>query len=291
MKNITFIEPASGISPEERDTLRKQLHINLPEKAPSTVPYCAGDETARYDELMAALHQEKPYIWALRGGYGSLKLFHALASTPKPPREKIIIGYSDITFLHLFLGQKWGWHTIHGAMPIEILNKKKNNDNFSILLDILEKEKGTVTYKNLIPLNQAAKNAHTIDAVLIGGNLTIISHSLGTPWQLNAANKILFLEDNNNKGYALDRYFIHLEQSGALKDIKAILLGTLMHTDEHGDYAVHDFVKNTSIPCYSANFIGHGDNNYPLPLGFATQIASNTEHDNYSLSIDYDFTT
>ena len=76
-------------------------------------------------------------VWALRGGYGSAKLIEGLKRLPKPSKEKVFIGYSDITSIHLFLSQEWGWKTIHGAGILELLNDSKDKTNFKKIAEIL----------------------------------------------------------------------------------------------------------------------------------------------------------
>ena len=290
MEKIRFVTPASGISKKQKIVLEDNYRIHALDSEESSVPYCAGEDDKRFNELKNAFEGDKKYIWSLRGGYGSLRLFNELSIMKKPEYEKIVIGYSDITFLHLFLHQKWGWHTIHAAMPLEMINSQKNPKNFSLLFDILEKRKGVIEYDNIIPLNKLARDTTSITSSLTGGNLTIINTSMGTPWQIDAKNKILFIEDNNNKGYILDRDLTHLRQSGVLSHVNALIIGTISGTEEqHIKYAINDFLQHVNIPVYAAHFIGHGVDNYPLPLGYPTKISKIPGENNYTLSIKYDF--
>src|SRR5207248_2342713 len=159
-------------------------------------------------------------IWTLRGGYGSARLFNLLNTMKKPAKSKIFVGYSDATFLHLFLS-RWDWKTIHAAGAGELLDANKKAKNFLHLFDILSGKIKNINYNGFKALNNAAKSIDEIKSSITGGNLTILVHSLGTPWQLKGANKIVFVEDVGIRGYALDRAFNHLVQANAFKDVVA----------------------------------------------------------------------
>ena len=198
--SMGFVAPASGITKKQKMILAGHYAIQAKDNEASSMPYCAASDAARFNDLKDVLEGNKKYVWSIKGGYGSLRLFDALSAMKKPDYEKIMIGYSDRTFMHLFLQQQWGWHAIHAAMPIEMIHSRKNPNNFSLLFDMLKKEIGIIQYDDLVPLNKQAREATSIASTLTGGNLTIITKSIGTPWQIDAKDKILFIEDNNNKG-------------------------------------------------------------------------------------------
>lgn len=287
LSKVVFIEPSSGFTDDELKIV--QNFFPLVKNYPTTpyVPYNASDDNLRFQNLKNAIYGDKKYIWASLGGYGSARLFDELKMLKLPKAPKILIGYSDITFLHLLFNQ-WGWKTIHGAMPVDLLRKDINYKNFSLIGEILSNEKGTLSYNNIKPLNYKAHNINSIEGELIGGNLTLLANSLGTKWQLSGKNKIIFIEDIGSKGYATDRYLNQLKQAGIFKEVKAVLFGNLVGGDEHNEYALKRFADSVQFPVFYASYFGHGNDNYPLPFGFLSKISMKSDSD-CELTINYDF--
>jgi muramoyltetrapeptide carboxypeptidase len=208
--------------------------------------------------------QSTEVIWALRGGYGSAKLIQGLNKLEKPSKEKFFIGYSDITALHLFLSQKWGWKTIHGAGIIELLDRKKNRANFIKIAEIISGKVKTSQISGLSPINPAAINTKKITGKLTGGNLTIVQSSIGTDWQIESKGKILFLEDLDVKPYQIDRMLNHLKQSNILDGVISIIFGSFNKNDANTMQALSDFASNLNIPAFKTNKFGHEEINEPI---------------------------
>ena len=172
--------------------------------------------------------------------------------------------------MHLFLSQKWGWKTIHGACLGELFKNNKNINNFIQVLNLVLNDKYTINdnyFDDITPLNISAKKfKDKLDNYeLTGGNLAIIQTSFGTNWQINIKDKILFLEDVGEEGYKVDRMLYHLKSTLKLGDAKAIIFGEFIRSDEYVNFAVNDFAnQNSEIPMYKTNKIGHGKNNFPL---------------------------
>lgn len=299
LSNISFVQPSSGFNEREHKIMQANFsEIISNEWKKSPVPYNANSDSERFVELKNAIYNDKKYIWALRGGYGSARLLEKLETLKKPKNQKIFIGYSDATFLHLFFN-KWGWKTIHGAMPVNLLVSEKSNEvdkkNFTLISDIIKNQKGVLYYDQLKPLNDTASKTLSVEGKLIGGNLTLLTNSLGTKWSINGNNKIIFIEDIHSKGYVIDRDLNHLKQAGVFKHAKAILFGSFTKSDDHVEYALNKFAKEIDIPVFRAQIFGHGKINYPLPFGFLTKISVNSDYKNHEnhydfiLKINYNF--
>ena len=259
----------------EYDDIKSISGINLYKTDPlfdkNVHPFHSNTDEKRLESLNKALYLEDKniIIWPINGGYGSSKLINYLQKQPKPNCKKIFIGYSDITALHLFLSQEWGWKTIHGACLGELFKKDKNIDNFLKLFElILKKDFSNRNVFNFIkPLNFAAKKF--IDNIsnykFTGGNLAIIQTSLGTNWQIDIKNKILFLEDTGEVGYRVDRMLNHIKSVLNIINVKAIIFGEFIKSDEYIDFVINNFTtENSSIPIYKTDKIGHGKNNLPI---------------------------
>lgn len=285
---IQLVAPASGIEPEIIEQLKKivQLKINVPENLiEKHIVFHANSDENRLVQLKNALYDtsSNTIIWALRGGYGSARLIEYLSQYPKPETEKIFIGSSDITALHLFLSQRWGWKTIYGPGLAKILDSNQDAQNFERIATIVSKSKKTLTFNPLIPLNTAALNTKKISGRITGGNLSIVQTSIGTSWQIQTAGKILFLEEVGEKGYRIDRILNHLKQAGLLTNVRAIILGQYSAPDDPQDVsvcegitvAIERFAKDTQIPVFKNEQFGHGSINYPIIYNAISDIVPN----------------
>ena len=286
--SIYAVAPASGNTQnfiEKIAALRAVLSFYLPDHSIliDANPYHSNSDSERARLLSEALNDtHAQIIWALNGGYGSARLYELLSATSMPQKQKLIVGYSDITFLHLLVA-KWGWKSIWGSTLLDLENPIKAPQNFYLLMDILHKRITEISYPGLYPFNNLAKSSEAIEGHLTGGTLTLIANSLGTPWQIDTDNKILFLEDRGEKGYAVDRYFNHLKQAKIFEKVNAVILGCFTDGDKNIEYALKRFADESNIPVFRADFFGHGQKNYPLIYGAESRIVLSGE--TYSLNL------
>ena len=227
----------------------------------------------------ALLNDDNDVLWALRGGYGSAKVVEILYDDQdfllKMRQKKTVpkvIGYCDITALHLFLSQEFNWQTIHGPVFREIKHKRKQH-NFSAIKRFLDGVK-QIKFVGLQPLNQAADATQVISGKLTGGNLAIIQTSIGTRWEIQTKDKILFLEDCHEKPWRIDRMLHHLKSSKLLDQVKAIIIGNLCDNSDYMQETLRDFAKKLLIPIYAIDVFGHGVYNYPMIYNADVEIAS-----------------
>lgn len=266
---ISVIAPASTLDNEKIQYLQNQniLNLKLPKNLSSQlIPFHSNTDEERFDQIKRAINDKSKIIWSLRGGYGSARLYENLLKLKKPNQDKVFIGYSDLTFLHLFFIQNWNWKTIHGSTLSDLFNKEKDSKNFSNIVEIISGNIKEITYTNIEPLNELAKSSQEVYGKLVGGNLEILSSSLGTNWQINGKNKIIFIEDIGAKGYVVDRNLIHLYQAKIFQNAKAILLGSFTNSDENIEFTIKRFANEVNIPVFKSNQFGHGNKNYPLVL-------------------------
>lgn len=219
-----------------------------------------GDEERALDLKMLFADDEIGAILNVRGGYGSNRILpHILdfnfAKYPKP-----FIGYSDITYVHLYLNQHHQLITYHGPMIRDLLKKDDTTTRHFINTAIL----GThLTIQNITFIN-----GETISGQLIGGNLTIICSTLGTDHQINTKGRILFLEEINEPPYAIDRLLMQLVYAGVINDCLGIILGDFGkdHQPEIIN-TVKGILAPLDIPIAMGVLAGHTSPNITLPLG------------------------
>src|SRR6185437_12652406 len=137
---------------------------------------------------------------------------------------KVLVGYSDVTLLQLFLWRKKKWVTFYGPMIASGLDKGADKDSGydseSFRQALMQASHG---WK--IDLRGETLFFGSAEGVLTGGCLTMIQATLGTPWEIQTSGAVLLLEDCNMKPYQIDRALIHLRQAGKFKGVSAVILG------------------------------------------------------------------
>lgn len=227
---LAVIAPASPghREPEERGVAELQRLGFVVERGGSRTShgYFAASSAERRAELLRALRDPKiDALISLRGGYGSNYLLDdSLAAEIGASSPKCVIGFSDITSLQIFLWQKLGWTSIYGPMVAAGLDAGAGAD----------KGYDEASFRNAIGKTDGAWSmslqgetlaAGTAEGVLLGGCLTLVATTLGTPWELDTRGAILLIEDRGMKPWQVDRALVHLQQAGKFKDVRGIVLG------------------------------------------------------------------
>jgi len=229
--------------------------------------YLAGPDSRRLQELRSALGDPRvKAIFCARGGYGTMRLIPHLAPLVA---AKPLIGFSDITALHLWLQQQ-GTVSIHGAVVTQL--GRQPEATRQRLFALLESTSAAP------PLH----GSHTyvggrVEGPLVGGNLTVLSRLLGTPYLPPLEGAVLLLEDVGERPYRLDRMWTHLALAGVLRKIGGIALGSFSACEERdGDYTSAEVLRalaeETGVPCAAGFPIGHGDLNEAVPLGVRVRL-------------------
>ena len=186
--------------------------------------YFAGTIGDRCGQIMAALQREDVRaLVGTRGGYGSnylLDNFHLSAGTA----PKIILGYSDLTSLQIFLWQRYRWVTLYGPMLAAGFDAgagvPKGYDRESLLSALQKSDAGWKFSLHAEAIAPGSKRGR-----ILGGCLTLVETAIGTPWDLQTDDAILVLEDRGMKPWQVDRALMHLKQAGKFKNVRGILLG------------------------------------------------------------------
>ncbi len=291
-KKIAIIAPSSALSQSYIGSLSKLLNVEedfLKKFTNLEIPYHANSDQVRLESLKEAIYSDDcDIIWALKGGYGAARLIKNLIKLNKPLKNKVFIGYSDITALHLFFSQNWHWHTIHGMLIVDLLTETHDKNNLELIVDILNKcTQKSIIIDDLKPINEKASDTSLIKGKITGGNLTLLENSIGSQWQLDAREKIVFIEDVDVKGYQIDRSLYHLAESGILSASKAIVLGDFNKGNENHEvtFALKRFAKYCNLPVFKSNFFGHGIHNYPIIYNAIAVIKKQRNRDDFSVNI------
>lgn len=260
--------------------LRRLGYEFMPVQFPGSEGYFAGSTPSRLDAFVkAARHPEIAALIALRGGYGATYLLdHNLGAQLLDP--KCVVGFSDLTSLQIYLWQMCGWVTFHGPMITSGLNRGADDshgyDEDSFLQAVGNSKSGWE-----IPLFGKSLIRGVAEGRLLGGCLTLLQTTLGTPWELETAGSILALEDRAMRPYQVDRALMHLKQAGKLQNLQGVVLGEFPDSNPpvKGSPSVQEVCERIlsplGVPIVFGAAIGHTQRPMlTLPLGVQARLIS-----------------
>ena len=227
-----------------------------------------------FEERLADLQNQidDPSVNAIlcgRGGYGTTHLLDHIDWKKFKKNPKWIIGFSDITILHNYVQGQLGIATIHGPMA-NAFNEGDGINRYTLSLKDTLEGKPTQYTCSANQLNRRGKTK----APVVGGNLSLLAHAVGTNAELNTDGKILFIEDIGEQIYAVDRMLYQLKRSGKLQHLAGLVIGgftDIKDTDRPFGKTVYEaiaaIVAEYNYPvCY--NFpVSHGRENVALKVG------------------------
>jgi muramoyltetrapeptide carboxypeptidase len=234
----------------------------------------AGTDKQRLSDLQNAMDMpEVKMIWALRGGYGSIRIVNQLDFSKFKQYPKLLTGFSDITILHL-KWQQMGYESLHGLMPVQFKDKIPENVIKQFKNAIFGK---TVSYS--FDNNKLTSDFTEVSGILTGGNLANLYSVLGTNLDFTTNEKILFIEEVGEKLYAIDRMIIAMKNAGKFDNLKALMIGQFtdipQNDPEFGKTVNEIILEHTAEFNFPVIFdvpVGHISGNYPLLLGIPVEI-------------------
>ena len=252
-----------------------RYQVRFDERIYSRKRYLAGDDDRRFTEFTTALADPGiKAVFSARGGYGAMRLLPRLASwvSEHSLPAKPLIGFSDITALHQWL-QSNGIASIHAPVLTQL--GRVPAESPQRLFSLLE---STAPAEPLI--GSATYVGGTVEGPLLGGNLSVFTRLLGTPFMPPLDGAILLLEDLSEQPYRLDRMWTHLELAGVFRKIRGIALGQFIGCEPRdGGFTaaevLRDLAAATGVPCASGFPIGHADVNEAVPLGVRVRLEAN----------------
>jgi len=191
----------------------------------------------------------------------------------QPVTAQPLIGFSDITALHQWR-QSQGFVSIHGPVVTQL--GRLSHATSERLFSLLESDAPAK------PLHGTTAFVEGVaEGPLLGGNLSVFTRLLGTPFMPELEGGILLLEDVGERPYRLDRMWTHLELAGVFRKVRGIVLGSFTHCEEReANYSSQDVLRDlavaTGLPCAAGFPIGHGDVNEPVPLGVRVRLDATT---------------
>lgn len=239
--------------------------------------FFAGTASGRGTALKSALHEpDSRAVICSRGGYGVNYLLHDLHVMLETP--KLFVGYSDLTSLQIFLWQRFCWVTLYGPMVAAGLDRGPGAANG---FDAESFRHATTATRHgwAMKLNGAEPvTSGAAEGILLGGCLTLIYTSLGTPWELETEGSLLLLEDRGMKPWQVDRALMHLLQAGKFRGVAGVLLGEFPECEgPAGTETVKDVVTRIlsplNIPVVWGAAVGHTPRPMlTIPLGVRASL-------------------
>jgi muramoyltetrapeptide carboxypeptidase len=236
----------------------------------SRTRYLAGDDGRRAGELAAALADpEIRGVVAARGGYGAMRILprvwpHTNGGPSMPSPAKMLVGFSDITAVHAAF-QAAGHVSVHGPVVTQLGTQPPAvvERFFAILED------GTAPPA---PIAGTPMVGGVTEGPLLGGNLSLLTRLLGTPWLPDLHGAVLLLEDVGEQPYRVDRMWTHLRLAGVFDRVAGLALGDFTDCETPGaEFTLQEVLwglaAETGLPCVGGLPIGHGAVNVPVALG------------------------
>jgi len=269
---------ATGLGVAELERLGYRVRFPSPEMKPDG--YFAGSLARRAAELKAALlDAEAQAIICVRGGYGSGMLLNGLGAL-RLSRPKLVIGYSDITMLQTFLWQRARWTSLYGPMVAAGFDRGEDETDGYDRASFIAAVSGARRSWS-IGLGGEALVRGAATGVLLGGCLTLLEATLGTPWSLDTRGAILLIEDLAVKPYQVDRSLLHLAQAGTFRGVRGVVLGDFPDSEPpaSSSVTVRDVCKRVfgrmGIPVVFGAAFGHTHRPMlALPLGVRARLTT-----------------
>lgn len=293
---VGLITPATYVPDPDRLALAERtikyfgLRIKLAKNAGKRMGDYRVSIGERLDDLHAMFRDpEVKAVFAIRGGYGSMHLLDRIDYDLIHRNPKIFLGYSDITAMHLAINKHARLVTFHGPITLSRFTEYTQKYFRKALFEA--QPIGKITNP---PETNELRPSHTLRTIktgiatgqLIGGNLTLISTTLGTPYEIETRGKIVFLEDVDEEPYSIDRMLTHLRLAGKFNGIAGLIFGECQDCRPK-DYkpsmtipyslgeALDNILGDLKVPVLYGLTIGHTDDQLTLPLGVLATLDSN----------------
>jgi len=237
--------------------------------------YFSGSDEERADELQAMLDDDSiNAILCGRGGYGLGRIIDQLDFTLFKKKPKWIIGFSDITVLHEHLYSNYKIATLHAPMAGAFNEGGADNEFVQSLKNAIEGKKA----KYECATHAFNKRGEAVGE-LVGGNLTLLSHLIGTASEAKTKGRILFIEDTGELLYKIDRMLYQLKRSGKLHKLAGLIVGgfnDMTDTERPFGKTVYEIVQDIAGECdfpVCYNFpVSHSKENYALKVGVGYKL-------------------
>jgi len=240
-----------------------------------------GTVAARIADLHGMFRDpEVKAIWAIRGGSGCISLLKHLDFDLIRRHPKILLGYSDITALHLAIHRHAGVVTFHGPVASSTPSDYSNQHMLAVLMEPRASYTIPMAAENArragLEAHYAVRTVHggTATGPLLGGNLSLVSALAGTPYAADFRDSLLFIEEVNEEPYRIDRWMTQLDLAVGLDKAAGVMVGICENCGPQGNgssltldetWDVH--LQPLHVPAVTGYSFGHIRNQFTIPVG------------------------
>jgi muramoyltetrapeptide carboxypeptidase len=265
----------SGYMPLEKaqkciDTLQQWgFEIRIGKTLGSQFNYFSGTDEMRVNDLQSMLDDKSiKAIFCARGGYGLSRIIEDIDFKNFIQNPKWIVGYSDITLFHAHVYSNFNIASLHAPMAAAFNEIDESKEYIQSIYDSL-----TGIHQSYKIAGHALNRNGICAGELVGGNLAILAHVIGSKSDVNTKNKILFIEDIGEYKYSIDRMLMQLKRAGKLEGLAGLIVGnfseikdtTIPFGQEVSDL-IFDKVKEYNYPVCFDFPVGHVKENYALKV-------------------------
>lgn len=205
------------------------------------------------------------------GGYGAVRMIPYLEPEVFRNNPKALVGYSDVTALHLWLMRRANLRTFHGPTVDDLIPSTRDPTMASLLAALTTPRPATRIGRDMA---RAVKPGRAVGR-LVGGNLSLVQQTIGTPYEVDVRDAILFLEETRDPMSVVDERLVHLRAAGLLQRVRGVVFGQLSldrsEEDEFEDFVL-DLVADLDVPILMDFPAGHEVPNLTLPLGTEVEL-------------------
>ena len=205
------------------------------------------------------------------GGYGAVRMLPYLDPAIFSAHPKAFVGYSDITVLHIWLDRLAGLRAFHGPTVDDLIPSARDVTTSSLLSALTTPRPttrmGRDTARSVRPGRATGR--------LVGGNLALVQQTIGTPYEIDTTDAILFLEEVRDPMSFVDERLVQLRATGLLAKVRGIVFGHLsLDRSEEDDFEdfVLDLIADLGVPVLMDFPAGHDSPNLTLPLGTEVEL-------------------
>lgn len=288
---IALVAPGSYISESELQDSVKNLsdlgfQVTFSERLTLQNGYFSGTDSQRAEDLMEMFEREDvDAIMCVRGGYGCARILPLLDYDVIRKNPKILIGYSDVTALLYGIFKNTGLMTFHGPVATSTFNEFSVNNLKSVLMNPESNKK----FLNANPPSD--ENIHGVQTLvegkakgrLIGGNLSIMVSLIGTKYDVDYSNKIIFIEEIGEEPYRIDRMLTQLIQADKFKKAAGIMMGIFSKCEPKEkdpsfskSFSLMEVLKDRfsgfKIPVIYGMSFGHVKDKFTIPFGALAEL-------------------
>ncbi|HUC79788.1 MAG TPA: LD-carboxypeptidase [Flavisolibacter sp.] len=241
--------------------------------------YFSGTDEERLNDLQQMMDDKNiNAILCARGGYGTSRIIDDLSFKKFKKNPKWIIGYSDITVLHCHLYANYNIASLHAPMAAAFNDGEAANPYIQSIKKALEGEPAHYEVES-----HEFNKEGSAEGELVGGNLSLLAHLIGTDSDIKTKNRLLFIEDIGEYLYSIDRMFLQLKRSGKLDKLAGLIIGKFSDSkDTERPFGksvyeiIHDQVKGYDYPICFDFPVSHERENYALKVGgeYSLEIAN-----------------